>query len=78
MERSIQKISELDSNFKDILDKFASTLLDLNEYISDVETKLDDYEFDDINFDQLDAKIYDYQNLAKFFEIDPNLLHELD
>ncbi len=77
MERSIQKISELDSNFKDILDKFSSTLLDLNEYISDVETKLDDYEFDDINFDQLDAKIYDYQNLAKFFEIDPNLLHEL-
>ncbi len=77
MERSIQKISELDSNFKDILDKFSSTLLDLNEYISDVETKLDDYEFDGINFDQLDAKIYDYQNLAKFFEIDPNLLHEL-
>jgi DNA repair protein RecN (Recombination protein N) len=77
MERSIQRISELDSNFKDILDKFSSTLLDLNEYISDVETKLDDYEFDDINFDQLDAKIYDYQNLAKFFEIDPNLLHEL-
>ena len=77
MERSIQKISELDSNFKDILDKFSSTLLDLNEYISDVETKLDDYEFDDINFDQLDAKIYDYQNLAKFFEIDPHLLHEL-
>ena len=77
MERSIQKISELDSNFKNILDKFSSTLLDLNEYISDVETKLDDYEFDDINFDQLDAKIYDYQNLAKFFEIDPNLLHEL-
>ncbi|MEK9895572.1 MAG: AAA family ATPase, partial [Burkholderiaceae bacterium] len=53
MERSIQKISELDSNFKDILDKFSSTLLDLNEYISDVETKLDDYEFDDINFDKL-------------------------
>jgi DNA repair protein RecN (Recombination protein N) len=77
MERSIQKISELDPDFKDISEKFSSTLLDLNEYISDIETKLDDYEFDDINFDQLDAKIYDYQNLAKFFEIDPNLLHEL-
>ena len=77
MERSIQKISELDLNFKDISDKFSSTLLDLNEYINDIETKLDDYEFDEINFDQLDAKIYDYQNLAKFFEIDPNLLHEL-
>jgi len=77
MERSIQKICELDPEFKDISDKFSSTLLDLNEYINDIETKLDDYEFDDINFDQLDAKIYDYQNLAKFFEIDPNLLHEL-
>ena len=77
LERSIQKISELDPDFKDVSDKFSSTLLDLHEYISDIETKLDDYEFDDINFDQLDAKIYDYQNLAKFFEIDPNLLHEL-
>ena len=78
IERSVQKISELDSDFKDIYEKFNSTLLDLSEYLNELETKIDDYDFDDINFDHLEAKIYDYQNLAKYFEIDPNLLHELE
>ena len=77
IEKNVQKISELDSEFKDISEKFSSTLLDLNEFINDIEAKLDDYDFNDINFDEIDAKIYEYQNLAKYFEIDPNLLNEL-
>ena len=77
IEKNVQKISELDPEFKDISEKFSSTLLDLNEFINDIEAKLDDYDFNDINFDEIDAKIYEYQNLAKYFEIDPNLLNEL-
>ena len=77
IEKNVQKISELDSEFKDISEKFSSTLLDLNEFINDIEAKLDDYDFNDINFDEIDAKIYEYQNLAKYFEIDPNLLNEI-
>jgi len=77
IEKNVQKISELDPEFKDISEKFSSTLIDLNEFINDIEAKLDDYDFNDINFDEIDAKIYEYQNLAKYFEIDPNLLNEL-
>ena len=77
IEKNVQKIGELDPEFKDISEKFSSTLLDLNEFINDIEAKLDDYDFNDINFDEIDAKIYEYQNLAKYFEIDPNLLNEL-
>jgi len=77
IEKNVQKISELDSEFKDISEKFSSSLLDLNEFINDIEAKLDDYDFNDINFDEIDAKIYEYQNLSKYFEIDPNLLNEL-
>ena len=77
IEKNVQKISELDPEFKDISEKFSSSLIDLNEFINDIEAKLDDYDFNDINFDEIDAKIYEYQNLAKYFEIDPNLLNEL-
>ena len=77
IEKNVQKIGELDPEFKDISEKFSSTLIDLNEFINDIEAKLDDYDFNDINFDEIDAKIYEYQNLAKYFEIDPNLLNEL-
>ena len=77
IEKSLQKLSELDSEFLNISEKYSSTLLDLNEFINDIESKLNDYDFDDINFDEIDAKLYEYQNLSKFFEVDPNLLHEL-
>ena len=75
LERSIQKISDLDDKFKNISDKLSSCILDLNEYINDIETEIEDYDFSDINFDEIEAKIYEYQNLAKFFDVDPNLLH---
>ena len=75
LERSIQKISDLDDKFKNISDKLSSCILDLNEYINDIETEIEDYDFSDINFDEIEAKIYEYQNLSKFFDVDPNLLH---
>ncbi len=75
LERSIQKISDLDDKFKNISDKLSSCVLDLNEYINDIETEIEDYDFSDINFDEIEAKIYEYQNLSKFFDVDPNLLH---
>ena len=42
-----------------------------------MENKFDSEDYDEINFDEIDEKIYQYQQLSKFFEIEPKDLFSI-
>ena len=42
-----------------------------------MENKFHSEDYDVINFDEIDEKIYQYQNLSKFFEVEPKDLYSI-
>ena len=61
----------------DISQKFSSIILDINELINELENKFNSEDYDEINFDEIDEKIYQYQQLSKFFEVEPKIYFQL-
>ena len=50
---------------------------DINEIINELENKLNSIDYDEIDFDGIDEKIYQYQQLSNFFEIEPESLYSI-
>ena len=77
IEKNLYKLEEINREYSNISQKFASLILDINELINDLENKFNSVDYDEINFDEIDEKIYQYQQLSKFFEVDPKNLFSI-
>ena len=77
IEKNLNKLEIIDQEYIDISKKFTSLILDLNELINELENKFNSLDYEEINFDEIDDKIYQYQQLAKFFEVKPENLFSI-
>ncbi len=77
IEKYLSKLKDIDKDYVNISQKFSSLILDTNELINELENKFNSLDFDEINFDEIDEKIYQYQQLSNFFEIEPKNLFSI-
>ena len=78
IEKNLIKLSEIDNDFKDISNRLSINCIEINELFNDIDTKFEKYEFDEENFDFIDEKIYQYQQLSNFFNVESENLYELN
>ena len=74
IEKNLNKLMENNEEFLDISQKFASSILDINELINELENRFNYENYDEIDFNEIDEKIYQYQQLSKFFNVDPKVI----
>ena len=77
IEKNLIKLKDIDQGYSDISDKYSSLILDKSELINELENKLNNVDYDAIDFDEIDEKIYQYQQLSKFFEVKPENLFSI-
>ena len=77
IEKNLLKLEDINQKYFDFSKKFSSIILDINELINELENKFDSEDYDEINFDEIDEKIYQYQQLSKFFEVEPKDLFSI-
>ena len=77
IEKNLNKLEDINEEYSEISKKLASLILDINEIINELENKFNSIEYDQINFDEIDEKIYQYQQLSKFFKIEPAELYSI-
>ena len=75
IEKNLIKLENINQEYIDISQKFSSLILDINELTNELENKFNSTDYDEINFDEIDEKIYQYQQLSKFFEVEPEDLY---
>ena len=86
IEKRLNKLKEINEEYSDICEKFNSSILDVNELIIELENKFNSEDYIEIDFDEIDEKIYQYQQLSKFFDVEPislfsikdEILNEID
>ncbi len=78
IDKSLIKLSEIDNDFKDISNRLSNNYIEINELLNDIDTKFEKYEFDETDFDFIDERIYQYQQLSKFFDVETEKLYELN
>ena len=77
IEKNLNKLNEINEEFSDISQKFSSSIIDINELINELENKFNPEDYVEIDFDEIDEKIYQYQQLSKFFEVEPKCLFSI-
>ena len=77
IEKNLNKLEDINHEYSDISQKLQSSILDINELINELENKLNSVDHDEIDFDEVDEKIYQYQQLSKFFEVEPENLFSI-
>ena len=77
IKKNLNKLEDINSEYSDISQKLQSSILDINELINELENKLNSVDHDEIDFDEVDEKIYQYQQLSKFFEVEPENLFSI-
>ena len=75
--KNLNKLDEIDQEYTEISQKLSSLVIDINEIINELENKFNSIDYEEIDFDEIDEKIYQYQQLSKFFEIEPRELFSI-
>jgi len=78
IDKNLLKLSEIDNDYKDISNRLSTNYIEINELLNDIDTKFEKYEFDEIDYDFIDERIYQYQQLSKFFNVEAEELYELN
>ena len=76
IEKNINKLTELDKSYEDLSNKFSSSVLEITEFINDLDNTFEKFDFNEMDFNDVEDRIYQYQQLSKFFDIDPDKLSE--
>ena len=76
IEKNIIKLAEFDKSYEDLSSKFSSSALEITELINDLDNTFENFDFNEIDFNDVEDRIYQYQQLSKFFEVDPDKLSE--
>ena len=77
IEKNLIKLEDINQEYADISKKFSSIILDISELTNELENKFDSEDYDEINFDEIDEKIFQYQQLSNFFEVEPKDLFSI-
>ncbi len=77
VDKNLSKLSEFDNSFLDLSNKFSSNYIEINEIINEIEYKFEKFQFDENNFEDIEDKIYQYQQLSNFFEVEPTELYSI-
>ena len=75
--KNLNKLDEIDQEYSEISQRLSSLVIDVNEIINELENKFNSIDYEEIDFDEIDEKIYQYQQLSKFFEIEPRELFSI-
>ena len=76
IEKNINKLTEFDKSYEDLSSKFSSSALEITEFINDLDNTFEKFDFNEIDFNDVEDRIYQYQQLSKFFEVYPDKLSE--
>ncbi len=76
IEKNINKLCEFDNSYEDLSTKFSSSALEITEFINDLDNTFEKFDFNEIDFNDVEDRIYQYQQLSKFFDVDPDKLSE--
>lgn len=76
IEKNINKLAEFDKSYEDLSYKFSSSALEITEFINDLDNTFEKFDFNEIDFNDVEDRIYQYQQLSKFFDVDPDKLSE--
>ena len=76
IEKNINKLAEFDNSYEDLSSKFSSSALEITEFINDLDNTFEKFDFNEIEFNDVEDRIYQYQQLSKFFDVDPDKLSE--
>ena len=76
IEKNINKLAEFDKSYEDLSSKFSSSALEITEFINDLDNTFEKFDFNEIDFIDVEDRIYQYQQLSKFFDVDPDKLSE--
>ena len=76
IEKNINKLTEFDKSYEDLSSKFSSSALEIKEFINDLDNTFEKFDFNEIDFNDVEDRIYQYQQLSKFFDVDPDKLSE--
>ena len=76
IEKNLIKLAEYDKSYDVLTKKFSSSAIETTEFVNEIENTFGKLEFDEIDFNEIEDRIYQYQQLSKFFEIEPNQLPE--
>ncbi len=77
IERNLIKLDSFDQEYSEINQRLSALILDISEITNELENKLNSVDYDEIDFDGIDEKIYQYQQLSNFFEIEPENLYSI-
>jgi DNA repair protein RecN (Recombination protein N) len=78
IDKNLIKLSEFDKQYLDLSNKFSSNYFEIIEIINEIESKFENFEFNEVDFDTIDERIYQYQQLSKFFDTPPEDLHYIE
>ena len=77
IERNLIKLEIFDQEYSELNQRLSALRLDISEITNELENKLNSADYDEIDFDGIDEKIYQYQQLSNFFEIEPENLYSI-
>ena len=78
IDKNLIKLSEFDKQYLDLSNKFSSNYFEIIEIINEIESKFENFEFNEVDFDTIDERINQYQQLSKFFNTAPEELHHIE
>ena len=78
IDKNLIKLSEFDKQYLDLSNKFSSNYFEIIEIINEIESKFENFEFNEVDFDTIDERIHQYQQLSKFFNTTPEELHHIE
>tara|TARA_B100000965_G_scaffold77052_1_gene61181 strand:- start:4141 stop:5790 length:1650 start_codon:yes stop_codon:yes gene_type:complete len=78
IDKNLMKLSEIDNEFSDLSNKLSLNYVEINELLNEIENKFEKFDFNEIDYDFVDERIYQYQQLSKFFDVEAENLHELN
>ena len=78
IDKNLIKLSEFDKQYLDLSNKFSSNYFEIIEIINEIESKFENFEFNEVDFDTIDERIHQYQQLSKFFDTAPEELHYIE
>ena len=55
----------------------STTKIEIKEIINELENKFNNLDHNEIDFEAIDEKIYQYQHLSKFFDVEPEKLYSI-
>ena len=77
IEKNLEKIVDIDQGYSEINDRLSTTKIEIKEIINELENKFNNLDHNEIDFEAIDEKIYQYQHLSKFFDVEPEKLYSI-